>query len=176
MGSNLGATGKCTWDYGTATANITIDKDSFDLQHAIWGATTLFHETYHAQLQQYAIATFGTTVIGNWPKPINDMTLQELVGYVDATAGANAQWKNATHNYMAYNNSIMAEGLRSFVQANYPQTYAQIGSDITKYSYLSLMGLDGTARFRDEITNQGKYNDFIQAIDDFVTGELPNCL
>ncbi|GAB2859742.1 hypothetical protein GCM10027044_20010 [Hymenobacter ruber] len=171
-----GSTGNCTWNYATSTATILINKSAFDLQHAIWGATTFFHETYHAQLQQYAIATFGTTVISNWPKPINDMTFQELIGYVDATAGANAQWTTATHNYMAYNNSIMAEGLRNFVQTNYPQTYAQIGSDIAKYNYLSLMGLENTTRFRDEVTSQGKDADYRQAISDFITSELPDCL
>lgn len=171
-----GATGNCTWNSATSTATVLINQSSFDLQHAIWGATTFFHETYHAQLQQYAIATFGTLVIGNWPKPINDMTLQELMGYVDATASANAQWTAATHNYMAYNNDVMAEGLRAFVQANYPQTYTQIGSDIAKYNYLSMMGLENTARFRDEVTNKGKDSDYRQAISDFITSERPDCL
>jgi hypothetical protein len=104
------------------------------------------------------------------------MTIQELISYVDATASANAQWTMATHNYMAQNNSIMAEGLRAFVQANYPQTYAQIGSDLTKYNYLSLMGLENTNRFRDEVTNQGKDSDYRQTISDFITNELPDCL
>ena len=71
-----GATGNCTWNPTTSTAIVLVNKSVFDLQHAIWGATTFFHETYHAQLQQYAIATFGTLVIGKWPKPVNDMTLQ----------------------------------------------------------------------------------------------------
>lgn len=77
---------------------------------------------------------------------------------------------------MAYNNGIMAEGLRAFVQTNYPQTYAQIGSDIAKYNYLSMMGLENTTRFRNEVTNQGKDADYRQAISDFVTSERPECL
>ena len=98
------------------------------------------------------------------------------MGYVDATANANTQWTTATHNYMAYNNGAMAEGLRAFVQANYPQTYNQIGSDIAKYNYLSMMGLENTTRFHDEVTNQGKDSEYRQAISDFITSELPDCL
>jgi len=77
---------------------------------------------------------------------------------------------------MAYNNDIMAEGLRAFVQANYPQTYAQVGNDISKYNYLSMMGLENTTRFTDEVTNAGKDSNYRQAIAEFITGELPDCL
>lgn len=176
MGVLSGFTGECKWNSATSTAIITIDQESFKYQHAIWGAATFFHEAYHAQLQQFAIATFGTTNISNWPKQINDMTLQELISCVDKTATSNPSWTNATHQFMAYNNDIMAVGLRDFVQANYPQTYNQIGSEITKYNYLSLMGLEETSLYKTQILDQGKAQDYQKAINDFVTTERPDCL
>ena len=176
MGNLNSVTGQSVWQYATSTSVITIDKSSFELQHAIWGATTFFHEAYHAQLQQFAIAKYGSQIISEWPKPINDMTLQELMSCASTTARSHSEWADATHEFMAYNNSIMANGLRIFVQKNFPETYNQIGSDLTKYNYLSLMGLQNTERYKNEVFNQGKTNDFNKAVSDFVSSERPDCL
>ncbi|UYZ64299.1 hypothetical protein [Hymenobacter weizhouensis] len=170
-----GWTGITRWSSSNNTAQIKIDKSILEYQHAIWGATTFFHEAFHANLQQYAISTFGTFTVSNWPKSINDMNLQELASYIESTSQSSADWVNATHQFMAVHNNIIAEGMRTFVQANYPRTYAEIGGDIEIYKYLALMGLEETKYFKDEIESRNKTNHFEQAINRFLTTELQDC-
>jgi hypothetical protein len=173
LGNAGGNTGTTRWNYSTYTAEITIGADALGYQHAIWGATTFFHEAFHANLQQHAIATFGNFEISSWPKPINDMTLQELVTFVDASATKNQAWLTATHNFMASNIAVMADGLRIFVQNNYPATYAQIGNNPEAYKALALMGLQNSQSWTSYTTAQQQ--EYMRLMNEFVTSELPDC-
>lgn len=173
LGNAGNNTGTTHWNYGTSTAEITIGADALGYQHAIWGATTFFHEAFHANLQQHAIATFGNFEISSWPKPINDMTLQELVTFVDASATKNQAWLTATHNFMASNIAIMADGLQVFVQNNFPATYAQIGNNPDAYKALALMGLQNSQYWASSTTAQQQ--EYLRLMNEFVTSELPDC-
>ncbi|TLM92482.1 hypothetical protein [Hymenobacter jeollabukensis] len=167
-------TGTTRWNYNTRTAEVTIDASALSYQHAIWGAVTFFHEAFHANLQQHAISTFSNFELTTWPKPINDMTLQELVASVDASAAKDQAWSTATHNFMANHIQIMADGLREFVQNNYPQTYAQIGNNPEAYKALAFMGLEGSREWTAmSAVDQQRYRNFMN---DFVTVERHDCL
>jgi hypothetical protein len=172
-GPNGRPTGTTTPNGNTIT--ILIDKGHLDWQPAIWGATTFFHEAFHANLQQHAIATFGTLKISKWPKNINDMTLEELASYIDRTAAGNGPWGKATHEFMARNTEEMAQGLHLFVRDYFPQTYRQVGNNLDSYRALALMGLQKTNYWKTEVEAKNKVAEFEAAWNNLANIELQDC-
>jgi hypothetical protein len=69
----------------------------------IYLAATFIHEAFHAKLRQKALATFGTTVIANWPKPIDDMDLAELANCFETESKQENIWESVTHDWMIEN-------------------------------------------------------------------------
>jgi len=118
---------------------------------AIYLASTFIHEGFHAMLAQKAIAVFGSMDVASWPKPINDMTLQELAEYVENHAKDLGVWNGAMHDYMATHIDQMQEAMTSFIHSNYPTTFSSVGS--TDIRDLCLMGLEGTTFFKSQYSS-----------------------
>lgn len=121
----------------------------------IYLATTFIHEAFHAKLRQKALATFGTTVISTWPKPIDDMDLSELANCFEAESKQENIWDNVTHDWMVENINLLGTSLQQYVQTFYHATYAAVGSDPTVYQDLMYMGLQNCTLFQEQIVSAG---------------------
>ena len=109
------------------------------------------HEAFHAKLRQKALATFGSTVISTWPKPIDDMDLSELANCFEAESKQENIWESVTHDWMIENINLLGATLQQYVQAFHHATYAQVGSDPAVYQNLMFMGLQNSVLFQEQI-------------------------
>lgn len=133
-----------------------------DLYSRIRLASTFIHEAFHAKLRQKAIALLGSDEIATWPKNIDDMTLSELAHYFQLSGEKTTSWNAIGHDWMVNNLDEMAVSIREFVQTYYSTTYSTVGSDLTPYRALAIMGLKGSKFYDEEKSSIGTQTEIDQ--------------
>ncbi|WP_181304272.1 hypothetical protein [Rufibacter sp. XAAS-G3-1] len=106
---------------------------------------------------------------------MDDMTLQELIGYIDATEGSNNNLQRLTHDFFASHTDQMAEGLREFVQENYPLTFQEIGSSLEPYRAMALKGTSDSYYWQQEVTAKGKETEYMTQWSKFISAKKFDC-
>ena len=143
-----GALGK-THPIGNGNYEIWINKNQVENSgySRIWLASTILHEAFHANLLNKVFTTFGETYTNMSAILINDMTLKELVSYVQLSVNGNVSWYHPMHNFMANNIGMLENGIRNFVAQNYPTLFASISSNPNVFRDLAFMGLESYQGF-----------------------------
>ena len=124
---------------GTTNFTITMGQTFFDVQGGIEVAKTFMHEAIHANLWIKAKEWYPTTL----PAGFQNLSLIEQVKWLDNKGGNGA----LHHEYMAANINNLANGLRSYVQANYPALYGNPNITFDSYKAMAFTGLIGTAGY-----------------------------
>ena len=131
-----------------------------DYYSKIWLASTFIHEAFHAQLFLKAQQTFGTQDFSRWPKPINDMDLQELMNYYEQNSKDKNIWNSTQHSWMLNHLEQMAQQLQNYVSSIYPTTFnTNMSLGLKPYLDLMYKGLNNTTIYEEKSSTGYNFGD-----------------